>query len=375
MIKSIKISNFKSIQEETVCFGSFNALVGVNGVGKTNIVNALLFVRNMVIGQQIQEAYKRIAGISVELFYKHNIGAGTSFVINLIKEEIEYALTIQLEMSTSDITQTIVIKSEKLEQIAPSQKIIYDRKNSKIVDVGGKPIPLNIENSQLVIALYAEPIVKSVKNLFHKLYIPTQSIMDERALLAKEFSGNLSGILMKLKHNDPQGYINFQKIIGKLIPSFNSVVETILPSDGQKLDEPKEYLVLIREKEVEGSLSTLALSAGDIRTLFIVARAIGLNSEATFVIEEIENGVHPKRISDLIYHLNTISKVQGAQIIFTTHSPVVINCLNPTEVIFVSKDNTKGTKVRMYKEQKVLAHIQDVLNNGGQLSDYLYSQL
>lgn len=41
MIRTLKIDGFKSIYSETISLGRVNCLIGANGVGKSNILEAL----------------------------------------------------------------------------------------------------------------------------------------------------------------------------------------------------------------------------------------------------------------------------------------------------------------------------------------------
>ena len=43
MIKSIQISNFKSVVDLSLELGNFNVLIGENGCGKSNILEAIAF--------------------------------------------------------------------------------------------------------------------------------------------------------------------------------------------------------------------------------------------------------------------------------------------------------------------------------------------
>ena len=43
MIDSITIKNFKSVQDLTLDLGRFNVLIGANGSGKSNILEAIAF--------------------------------------------------------------------------------------------------------------------------------------------------------------------------------------------------------------------------------------------------------------------------------------------------------------------------------------------
>src|SRR4051812_23044283 len=49
MIKRITIRNYKSIGDITVDFGPVTVLIGRSGTGKTNFVEALLFLRDLLL--------------------------------------------------------------------------------------------------------------------------------------------------------------------------------------------------------------------------------------------------------------------------------------------------------------------------------------
>ena len=62
-----------------------------------------------------------------------------------------------------------------------------------------------------------------------------------------------------------------------------------------------------------------------------------------FLVEEPENGLHPSRISEVVALLRHVSKT--AQVIIATHSPLVINELQPEEISIVTRPPDKGTQV------------------------------
>ena len=51
MIKRIKIRDFKSIREVELELGSVTVLVGRSGTGKSNLVQAIRFLRNLLLDQ------------------------------------------------------------------------------------------------------------------------------------------------------------------------------------------------------------------------------------------------------------------------------------------------------------------------------------
>jgi hypothetical protein len=73
-----------------------------------------------------------------------------------------------------------------------------------------------------------------------------------------------------------------------------------------------------------------------------------LDPHAVILIEEPENGLHPSRVHDVMNILKEISKT--TQVVIATHSPLVINELQPDEVTVVTRDATKGTQLTPIKD-------------------------
>jgi predicted ATPase len=67
-----------------------------------------------------------------------------------------------------------------------------------------------------------------------------------------------------------------------------------------------------------------------------------VNSTAILLIEEPETSLNPARISEVMEVLRTISS--RIQVILTTHSPLVINELQPQEVTLLTRDERTGTR-------------------------------
>jgi predicted ATPase len=63
---------------------------------------------------------------------------------------------------------------------------------------------------------------------------------------------------------------------------------------------------------------------------------------AILLIEEPENGLHPSRISEVMKVLRAVSS--HMQVILATHSPLVINELQPEEVTILTRDARTGTR-------------------------------
>ena len=50
MIKSIRIVNFKSLGDVTLRLDTFNCLIGMNGAGKSSVLQAIDFLSQLMLG-------------------------------------------------------------------------------------------------------------------------------------------------------------------------------------------------------------------------------------------------------------------------------------------------------------------------------------
>ena len=104
--------------------------------------------------------------------------------------------------------------------------------------------------------------------------------------------------------------------------------------------------------------------------MYLIGSVTYATENAIILIEEPELGIHPHQLSTLMNFL----KFQSAekQIILTTHSPQVLNCLKATELdrIIVARHEGK-TGTQMYhlseEEQEFAAQY---MKNEAFLSDY-----
>ena len=103
--------------------------------------------------------------------------------------------------------------------------------------------------------------------------------------------------------------------------------------------------------KVEGGLVIPAekASAGVRLMLFFVALAFHPDPPDIILLEEPENGVHPKRLADIVSLLREITKgAQGghpAQVILTTHSPYLLDHVDlAQDQVLVFRRNDDGSR-------------------------------
>jgi predicted ATPase len=77
-----------------------------------------------------------------------------------------------------------------------------------------------------------------------------------------------------------------------------------------------------------------AISDGTLRMLALTILAYLPNFQGIYLIEEPENGVHP-RAMETVYQ--ALSNVYDAQILLATHSPVVLGLVSPEQLLCFGK--------------------------------------
>ena len=88
-----------------------------------------------------------------------------------------------------------------------------------------------------------------------------------------------------------------------------------------------------------------------MRLLALTIPAYLSDTEGTFLIEEPENGIHPKAIETV---LQSLSSIYGSQVLVATHSPVALNMLEPASVLCFAKDPTGATDIVSGDDHPVL---------------------
>lgn len=116
-------------------------------------------------------------------------------------------------------------------------------------------------------------------------------------------------------------------------------------------DDRHRYLVI---KYANGAVvpSWLA-SDGTLRLLALTITAYLKDLNGVFLIEEPENGIHPRAIETVI---QSLSSIYDGQVLIATHSPVALNMLEPAQVLCFAKDQSGATDIVAGDRHPALQH-------------------
>jgi hypothetical protein len=83
------------------------------------------------------------------------------------------------------------------------------------------------------------------------------------------------------------------------------------------------------------------------------------------LVEEPENGIHPKRLQDVLSILRELVHEQSqCQVLLTTHSPYVVDLFQPAEVTLCQKTPDGSVAVRRLSESQAVREQLDVFTLG-----------
>ena len=117
-------------------------------------------------------------------------------------------------------------------------------------------------------------------------------------------------------------------------------------------------------------LSFNQLSEGTLRTMAMLFYIVTDKSEL-LLLEEPEVCVHHGLLNSVVQIIKEYGRTK--QIIFSTHSEIVVDSLRPEQVLIVDKHKTKGTTVAHIPDkmsQAGFAALKKYLSTAGNLGEY-----
>ncbi len=346
-INYISANNFKSLVDFKIEFSQFNCLIGLNGSGKSTVLQFIDFISQLVRGDMngwLNERKWKPSDLKSKLTKKTNIELCVSFADNDGQEtgrwEANYSPSKNL------CTQERIELSGSIIDVSRGKISISGSKNEKINDISfdyeGSILSAYKEELLPQPILESKKLMKAVKSL--ELLSPEYLRQKTR-----ESSGSLGLGGQKLASflyelGEP-GRRELQKKLKDAYPQLKNLRIKSLRSGWKQLDISEGY----DGKDIftgpffpQMTTEARHVNDGMLRLIAILAE---LQSDHRFLLfDEIENGINPELVEFVIEALTLTDK----QVLVTTHSPMILNYLNDevakSGVIFLYKTPEGLTK-------------------------------
>jgi predicted ATPase len=157
--------------------------------------------------------------------------------------------------------------------------------------------------------------------------------------------------LMKAKHRER--FRRWLEHVRTALPELHGARTIERPEDRHR------YLVLEFENGLE--VPSWGVSDGTLRLLALSLIAFIPQTERVYLIEEPENGIHPRAV-ETVYQ--ALSSVRDGQVLLASHSPIVLGLAKPRDLLCFAKDEAGASDVVRGDEHPRLREWQGELDLG-----------
>lgn len=330
-IKRIKVENFRGIKKmDWILENKLLCLIGSSDSTKTTILDAIEFALYPYWNLNITNTDFYECNTKNPILIQLTLGDLPEEFIN----ENAYGLYIRkfVDDDSNDEPEEaddifLTIQLSLSEFFEPEWKVITNRNMEKPIS--------HKDRAKLSIARIGENIDKD-------FYIGRNSILKSYIDDTKELNSQLFDILQSVKRQniDTTSITTAFSSIKKVIDDYNIKLNSQL---GLEIEMKNSDLNISNIGISDGLIPLNKKGTGTKRLLSSILNLEGDNNKNCILIDEIEHGLEPYRIADLLYKLKT----KNRQSIITTHSTIPITELDYHNLFICRSENgeTKCLKI------------------------------
>lgn len=364
MIKRIKIRDFKSIRELDLELDPVTVLVGRSGTGKSNLVQAIRFLRNLLLNfdeaikyefgwQNIVPVGEQKPSTSIEVFfsipgdeleYNYRIGFGTpgqdkfSGYLQLREER----LNLGKEKIFSRLRQAQGHwEWDKPPNILPAPGPNHDQ-------------PMLVQFPSLQQVVFANAALSSGIGFYH---FPASTLtLDIPQQRGEGLFRNIPGL-----SDNATNYLNVIRSITQdfhhpnirrnILATLREVNPAIESVELDSLTNPQRAIIGHKAVDQVFALSLDQESDGLRRFYAHLLALYQTPSKLTLVFEEPENAIFPGALSLLADEFKAAPRENRGQVILTTHSPILLDSFDVDNVRAVDMRDGRTLVGNVAKEQ------------------------
>ena len=362
----LKLTNWKSFEAATLYIDPLTVLIGSNASGKSNCLDALLFLNRVSQGITI---FSSIAG-DVNLpalrggmeWVSRKPEKQFQLLVSISsdneKQDYHYSLTVQVNGTKAEVfSEELTLLTYGSRRKAPKEKILFQTGQDEFNSPGipsyfstgtqgrGKRYDLNrttIILSQVETLNVKKEVVEGARRVLSQLqrifvFDPIPSHMRDYTPLSEKLladGSNIAGVLAGL---EPER----RRVVEETLTNFlkdlpeRDIKRIWTEPVGKFKTDAMLYCEEGWENQPTHEVDARGMSDGTLRYLAIVTALMTRESESLLVIEEVDNGLHPSRAHFLVNMLKTLGKERNIDVLVTTHNPALLDAAGLSMLPFI----------------------------------------
>lgn len=386
MLKELELHNWKSFKKATLYIDPLTIIIGANASGKSNTLDALLFLQRVASGVGIFQAINGEGSLppirggmewvcrkpEKEFTLKLTLGGTTK------TQDYRYELNIQVNGAKAEVSrEELILLKYRPRSKTPTETRLFD---TNLQESSMPSIPVyfstgtqgrgkrNDMNRSHIVLFQADTMnlrkevqdgVKQVLDQLKKIFVfdPIPSHMRDYVPFSDKLQpdgSNIAGVLAALE--DPHKE--------KVEETLTSYLKELPERDIYRIwTEPvgkfQADAMLYCEEGWSNATPHLVdargMSDGTLRYLAIVTAMLTRQPGSLLIIEEVDNGLHPSRAHVLVEMLRTLGKSRNIDVVVTTHNPALLDAAGVRMVPFITvahRDDVTG--------ESLLTQLEDV---------------
>jgi len=330
MLSKLRVQHYKSLYDTEVDLEPLTVFIGPNGSGKSNICEALAvlsnFLQALIANTNTQEILPFFTSSLQSLSNNQNIES------KFWHGTLDY-LVFEIVTPSSDIATNTVSEL--------SVNLNYHKRTMTISDSRDGLDTINLRQFLTNWNYSDSPVGHALRKVSVYDFAPINLSNNTPSKSIERTGQGIAYALVDILLSNREGFDELENRLRQLVPNINKI--SLPRGDNQTFS-----LELI-DKYSEHHIPASDISDGTLRILAFLTALYQENTPSIICFEEIENGVHPWLLSKMMELLKTVSTegITGkpVQVLITTHSPVLLNYVEPHQVRAVELDDEGKTQV------------------------------
>jgi len=365
MITRFRVQNYKCLRNVTIDLTPIHVLIGPNDSGKSSILEAIAALCRSVDHELPSAFTGSWDGTSLVWRTSHDVVVELSATLRDAETLFDYELGCIF--STSG--RHVVVRLERRRRAGESNWVEFGRSGSMETTAYRSSRKGNPQTTQERNALAGVQYFR-----WNPRVLALPVALDPSRRFRLEQSGfGLALVLDDFKSEQSERFAELERQFTRTFPQIRSIILKREHAYTAPTDDVEPVPVLQRApgkglyfKTVTGfELPASHASDGMLLVLAYLTVLHLPELPRVLLIEEPENGIHPKRLEEVINILRELIKEQShTQVILTTHSPYLVDLFDPSEVTLCLRQDDGSVAVRRLSESKEVQEQMDIFTLG-----------